>query len=274
MGKARFLAHYLFTRGRTCRYGSERSQRGDLHLPPGDGPHPVIVLIHGGSWRKRYGRRVMRALAADLLARGFAVWNIEYRRIGEPRGGWPGTFADVAAAIDLLDGLHPALDLSDVQLLGHSAGGQLALWAAGREGLPAGAPGAVAGRSRVRARRVISLAGVCDLAGAYALWHGGAVRELMGGSPERLPDRFAVADPLQRAPLSIPVLLVHGAADETVSVRLSRRYAEVAAAEGGEVELVEIEGPAGEHRAFIYPDGPAWAAVAERLDATAPAPAR
>ncbi len=273
MSRVRFLLHYLFTRGRTHRYGPERSQRGDLHLPPGAGPHPVIVLIHGGSWQKRFGRRVMRALAADLLSRGFAVWNIEYRRIGEG-GGWPATFADVAAAIDRLEGLPPALDLTDVQAIGHSAGGHLALWAAGREGLPAGAPGAVAGRPRVQLRRTISLAGVCDLAGAYADWHGGAVRELVGGSPERLPERYAVADPLRRVPLPQPVLLVHGVADETVSVRLSRRYAEAAAAAGGEVELVEIEGPAGEHRAFIYPEGAAWGAVAERLVARAPAPAR
>jgi len=270
MGRARFLAHYLFTGGRTYRYGPERSQRGDLHLPRGEGPHPVIVLIHGGSWRRRFGRRVMRALAADLVARGFAVWNIEYRRIGEG-GGWPQTFADVAAAIDRLEGLHPALDLAQVQLLGHSAGGHLALWAAGREGLPAGAPGAVAGPSRFTLRRVVSLAGVCDLTGAYAEWHGGAVRELMGGSPERLPERYAVADPLRRVPLAQPVLLVHGAADETVSVRQSRRYAEAAAAAGGAVELVEIEGRAGEHRAFIYPEGAAWGAVAERLGAAAPA---
>jgi acetyl esterase/lipase len=273
MGRARFFAHYLLTRGRTHRYGPERSQLGDLHLPPGEGPYPVIVLIHGGSWRKRYGRRVMRALAADLLARGFAVWNIEYRRIGEG-GGWPATFADVAAAIDCLEGLHPALDLAQVQAVGHSAGGHLALWAAGRDRLPAGAPGAVAGRPRVPLQRAISLAGVCDLAGAYADWHGGAVRELMGGSPERLPDRYAVADPLRRVPLSQPALLVHGVADETVSVRLSRRYAEAASAAGAEIELVEIEGPAGEHRAFIYPDGPAWGAVAERLGAPAPAPVR
>lgn len=273
MGKARFLVHYLFTRGRTYRYGPERSQRGDLHLPAGDGPHPAIVLIHGGSWQKRFGRRVMRALAADLVSRGFAVWNIEYRRIGDG-GGWPETFADVAAAIDRLEGLHPALDLARVQVIGHSAGGHLALWAAGREGLPAGAPGAVAGRPRVPLRRAISLAGVCDLAGAYAQWHGGAVRELMGGSPERLPDRYAVADPLRRVPLSQPVLLVHGTADETVSVRLSRRYAEAARGAGAEVELVEIEGEAGEHRAFVYPEGLAWGAVAERLSSGGSARAR
>jgi len=265
MRRARFLAHYLFTRGHTHRYGADRSQLGDLHLPESEGPHRVIVLIHGGSWRKRYGRRVMRAIAAELVRRGFAVWNIEYRRTGGG-GGWPETFADVAAAIDRLEGLDPSLDLTRVSLLGHSAGGHLALWAAGREGLPPGAPGAFAGRPRVSLGSVISLAGVCDLTGAYADWHGGAVRELMGGSPERLPERYAVADALRRVPLDLPVLLVHGVLDETVSVRLSRRYAEAAAAVGGAVELVEIEGEAGRHRAFIDPGAPAWSGVIDWLE--------
>jgi acetyl esterase/lipase len=265
MSRARWIQHYLFTRGRSYSYGADRSQAGDLHLPGGDGPHPVTVLIHGGSWHKRYGRAVMRALAADLVMRGWAVWNIEYRRIGNG-GGWPETFADVAAAIDHLDGLHPALDLARVDVLGHSAGGHLALWAAGRTRLPTGAPGAIAGRPRVPIARAISLAGVCDLAGAYRDWHGGAVRELMGGSPDRLPERYEVADPLRRVPLAMPVLLVHGALDETVSVRLSRTYAAAASAAGGEVELVEIEGAAGRHRAFIDPRGAAWAPVAARLE--------
>ena len=260
MNRARWIAHFLFTRGRAHRYGSDRSQRGDLHLPSGAGPHPVIVLIHGGSWRKRYGRAVMRALAADLVKRGSAVWNIEYRRVGNG-GGVPQTFADVAAAIDRLHGLHPALDLSRVHVLGHSAGGQLALWAAGREALPTGAPGAIAGRPRVPIAGAISLAGVCDLAGAYREWHGGAVRALMGGSPERLPERYEVADPLRRVPLAMPVLLVHGVLDETVSVRQSRTYASAAREAGAEVELVEIAGEAGAHRAFVYPRGAAWAPV-------------
>ena len=260
MGRARWVWHFLFTRGRTHRYGSDRSQRGDLHLPAGPGPHPVIVSIHGGSWRKHYGRAVMRAVVADLVARGWAVWNIEYRRV-ENGGGFPQTFADVAAAIDHLDGLSPSLDLSRVDLLGHSAGGHLALWAAGRATLPAGAPGAIAGRPRVAIARVISLAGVCDLAGAYRDWHGGAVRALMGGSPERQPERYEVADPLRRVPLAMPVLLAHGVLDETVSVRLSRTYASAARAAGGDVELVEIEGEAGHHRAFVSPTSPAWVPV-------------
>jgi len=260
MSRARWIQHYLFTRGRTHRYGADRSQLGDLHVPHGAGPHPVIALIHGGSWRKKYGRAVMRAVAAALVQRGFAAWNIEYRRVGNG-GGWPQTLADVAAAIDRLDGLDPSLDPDRVDVLGHSAGGHLALWAAGRETLPAGAPGALAGPPRVPIRRAISLAGVCDLTGAYRDWNGGAVRALMGGSPQRLRERYELADPLIRVPLAMPVLLVHGVRDETVSVRLSRDYAAAASAAGGDVELVEIEGAAGSHRAFVDPSGPAWQPV-------------
>jgi acetyl esterase/lipase len=265
MSRARWIQHFLFTRGRTYRYGAERSQRGDLHLPGGEGPHPVIVLVHGGSWQRRYGRAVMRAIAAALVMRGWAVWNIEYRRVGDG-GGWPETFADVAAAIDRLDGLHPSLDLGRVDVLGHSAGGHLALWAAGRTRLPTGAPGAIAGRARVPIARVVSLAGVCDLAGAYRQWHGGAVRALMGGSPDRLPERYEAADPMRRVPLSVPTLLVHGVLDETVSVEISRSYAHAARAAGAEVELVEIDGEAGRHRAFIDPRGSAWAPVLPWLE--------
>jgi acetyl esterase/lipase len=260
MNRVDWFRHYVLTRGSTHRYGGDRSQVGDLHLPRGAGAHAVIVLIHGGSWRKKYGRAVMRAVAAALVDRGYAVWNIEYRRVGNG-GGWPQTFADVAAAIDLLDGLHPSLDVDRVNVVGHSAGGHLALWAAGRETLPAGAPGALAGRPRVPIRRAISLAGVCDPTGAYREWNGGAVRALMGGSPERLRERYELADPLRRVPLAMPVLLVHGVRDETVSVRLSRDYAAAARAAGGDVELVEIEGAAGVHRAFVDPDAPAWEPV-------------
>jgi acetyl esterase/lipase len=211
----------------------------------------------------------MRGLVGDLLRRGWAVWNIEYRRVGNG-GGWPATFADVAAAIDLLAELDAPLDLERVSVLGHSAGGHLALWAAGREQLPAGAPGALNGAPPVRLSRVIAQAGVCDLAGAYKRWRGGAVRALMGGSPEELPERYAAADPMEAIPLRIPVLLVHGTRDETVSVELSRTYERAARAAGGEVELVEIAGEAGRHRAHIDPRGEAWAAVTARLHAPTP----
>jgi acetyl esterase/lipase len=254
----------FLARGQGHRYGSHRSQRADLYLPKGRGPHPVMVLIHGGSWQARYGKIVMRGLAGDLARRGWAVWNIEYRRIGNG-GGWPETFADVAAAIDHLGSIQAPIDLGRVSILGHSAGGHLALWAAGREKLPMGAPGAPAGSSP-RPRRAIAQAGVCDLAGAYRKWHGGLVDTLMGGSPEQWPERYAIGDPLTQVPLEIPVLLVHGIEDATVSIGLSRSYARAATGAGGDVELVEIEGQAGIHRAHIDPRGVAWAAVVSRLE--------
>jgi len=242
-------------------------------VPAGPGGHPVIVLIHGGSWQKRYGKIFTRALAGDLLRRGYAVWNIEYRRVGAG-GGWPQTFADVATAIDHLAELEdPRLDLNRVTLIGHSAGGHLVLWAASRANLPAGAPGALDGPPRVCPRLAVSLAGVADLTGAYRRWRGGIVRELMGGSPEEVPDRYAAGDPIRLLPLQIPALLVHGIKDPTVSIELSRGYAEAARAAGSEVELVEIDGEVG-HRTHLDPRSAAWAAVVERLgDPTAPVPA-
>jgi acetyl esterase/lipase len=247
------------------RYGPHRSQRADLYLPKGTGPFPVIVLIHGGSWQARYSKIVMRGLAGDLVRRDWAVWNIEYRRVGDG-GGWPETFEDVASAIDRLPDLGVALDLEQVTIIGHSAGGHLALWAAGREKLSAGVPGALDGPSRMRLRRVISQAGVCDLAEGYRRSPEGAVKALMGGGPEQVSERYAVADPMVYVPLNMPVLLVHGVEDATVSVELSRNYERAARAAGSTIELVEIEGEAGRHRAHIDPRGVAWAAVVSRLD--------
>lgn len=201
----------------------------------------MAVAIHGGYWRARYGKRLEHAVAVDLVRRGVAVWNIEYRRLGRGQGGgWPATFDDVAAAIDHLAELRDGrLDLSTVTVFGHSAGGQLALWAAARTD------------GRVRAARVCSQAGVCDLASA-----GGAARELMGGGPHEVPDRYARADPMRLVPLGVPILLVHGADDGTVPVVRSRRFAEAARAAGDDVELVEPN-PGG-HRSHVDPRSEAW----------------
>ena len=260
---ARVLLDFLRP-GRPHSYGPHRSQRAELHLPRGPGPHPVMVVIHGGSWQARYGKVVMRGLVADLVRRGWAAWNIEYRRLGNG-GGWPATFADVAAAIDHLATIDAPLDLARCSVLGHSAGGHLALWAASRGSVPPGAPGHQDDAPALPLRHAIVQAGVCDLAGAYVRWRGGAARALMGGGPEEVPERYAAGDPMALVPPDVPVLLVHGIIDDVVSVELARSYAAAALAAGDTVELVEIEGRAGRHRSHIDPRGAAWAAVTQRL---------
>lgn len=244
----RVLLDFL-SRPERHRYGPHRCHRADLHVPAGRGPFPVIVTIHGGYWRARYSKLAMKAVAADLARRGVAAWNIEYRRIGRGQGGgWPATFDDVAAAIDHLAELRdPRLDLgSGVTVLGHSAGGQLALWAASR-------PDAVQPVSRV-----VAQAPVCDLARA-----GEPAHALLGGTPEQVPERYDAVDPMRHLPLGVATLLVHGADDETVTVRRSRRYAESARAAGDSVELVEPS--PGHHRVHVDPRSAAWRAAADWL---------
>jgi acetyl esterase/lipase len=262
---ARLARDLALPGGAVHRYGPGRSQCAELHLPAGAGPHPVVVLLHGGAWQHRYGKLVMRALARDLRRRGCAVWNIEYRRVGGG-GGWPATFEDVGAAIEHLRVLDAPLDLEHVGVVGHSSGGHLALWAASRDRLRADAPGRPAtGEAPLALRAAVALAGVCDLAGAHRAWRGGPVEQLMGGSPEQLPDRYAAADPMALLPPSARVLLVHGLADQAVGIKFSRRYEAAARAAGADVELIEVEGRAGDHRAHIDPRSGAWHRVVEWL---------
>jgi acetyl esterase/lipase len=237
-------------------YGEHPRQVADLHVPRDAGPHPVVVVFHGGYWQPPYTRLIMRPLCLDLVRRGYAAYNVEYRRLGRDGGGWPQTFQDVAAAIDQLATLDdPALDLGRVTLLGHSAGGQLALWAAGRAWLP---PGAVGSAPAVTPVGVMALAAVCDLERA-----GEPARALLGGGPTAVPGRWAQADPMRRLPLEVPVGLVHAVDDETVAVERSREYAAAARAAGGAVTLTEAPGG---HRDPIDPTTRAWAAAAAWLD--------
>src|SRR3954447_637187 len=255
------IALDLFARTDRHRYGAHRQQRADLYVPrDGDGPYPVAVLIHGGYWRATYGKIVMKPLAADLVRRGYAAWNIEYRRIGRRQGGgYPETFDDVAAAIDKLSALEDRrLDLGDVMLIGHSAGGHLALWAASRQD------------SAVDFNRVIVQAPITNLVAT-----GPAAYALMGGSPSQLPERYAKCDPIQLLPLGIPQLVVHGADDMTIPVQRSREYVAAARAAGDDAELVEPR--PGPHRSHIDPRSAAWRAVTDRLSqslSTSPQAAR
>jgi len=252
-------------------YGHTRGQYAVLELPPGDGPFGVVVLLHGGFWRLGFNRTLMNPLAHDLLGRGFAVWNIEYRRLGigwGGGGGWPQTFEDVAAAIDLLAELDAPLDLRRVFTVGHSAGGQLALWAAARAGLPEGAPGAP---PRVLPAGVVGQAAVCDLRAAHAARAGnGVVRRLMGGSPKRVPERYDLASPAARLPLGVPVLLVQGERDKVIKPSQATDYAAAARAVGDEVTVIVRPGEG--HFEHLDATEGAWGDVATWLQRR-PAPA-
>jgi acetyl esterase/lipase len=228
-------------------YGNDPSQFGELWLPDGEGPHPVAVVLHGGFWRHRYDLRLMEALCADLAGHGRAAWNVEYRRLGGG-GGWPATLDDVAAAIDRLADLDARLDLRRVATVGHSAGGHLALWAATRE------------RPGVPVTAAVGQAAVTDLAHAARLaLSGGVVAELLGGPPEAVPERYAAASPIERLPAGVPVLLVHGARDDTVPVSLSRDYLRAAVAAGGACDLVVGERDG--HFEHLDPASAAWGTV-------------
>jgi acetyl esterase/lipase len=233
---------------RTVRYGTDPSQVADLHLPAGAGPWPVAVVLHGGYWRARYDRTLMDAVCADLAAHGWAAWNLEFRRIGGGGGGWPATFDDVSAGIDHLAALDAPIDIHRVVSIGHSAGGHLALWAATRT------------RPRVTVTAAVGQAAVSDLAQASRLrLSDAAADELLGGSPDAVPERYAAASPAERLPLGVPSLLVHGAADDTVPVSFSIELHAAAVAVGDACDLVVRERDG--HFEHIDPSTEAWGTV-------------
>jgi len=241
----------------TQRYGPHPDQYAELSLPEGEPRPGVVVVIHGGFWRAAYDASGGRPLAEDLATRGWVAWNIEYRRVGKG-GGWPATLQDVADAIDLLAELD--VDTSRVAAVGHSAGGHLATWAAGRAGLPASAPGA---SPRVQLTAVVPQAGVLDLHTAATTNVGGtAAPDLLGGMPDEVPERYLVADPIVQVPLSVPVVCVHSRPDDTVPIAQSEAYVAAARGAGADVELVEVEG---DHMAHRDPTAMAWAAVIDAL---------
>jgi acetyl esterase/lipase len=247
-------------------YGGHPDQFLELTVPAGPrgpGPVPVVVVLHGGFWRAAYGVELARPLAADLAGHGFAAVAVEYRRVGAG-GGWPETVLDVAAAMDALGPLAETaqLDLADVTVVGHSAGGHLAAWAAGRARLPSGAPGS---RPKVQATAAVLQAGVLDLARAHEQGLGdGAVRAFLGAAPAQAPDRYAAADPLHLLPTGADVLCVHGAADDVVPPEQSERYAAAATAAGDRVDVRIVPG---DHMVLVDPAAEPWRLVREWLRA-------
>lgn len=244
-------------------YGDAPDQWVDLSWPTttdrAPGPLPVVVFVHGGFWQQAYGADLMAPLAADAVARGFVAANVEYRRVGGS-GGWPTTFADVAAAVDVLAASSGPLDLDRVVVVGHSAGGHLAAWAASRPAIPAGEVGAA---PTVVACAAVSQAGVVALARAAREGVGGtAVASLMGGGPEEVPERYAVGDPSALAPPPVPVLLVHATEDVLVPVSQSEAYAEVA---GDRAELSTVSG---DHFTVIDPRDGSWSMTVDWIRGT------
>lgn len=222
-------------------YGRLPEQFGELRLPAaGDGPFPVMIVIHGGCWRNRHSLEYISRLA-DWLTRehGLATWNIEYRRLGDAGGGWPGTHQDVGHAVDFLRTLAEAypLDLDHVLAAGHSAGGQLALWLASRARLGAGSELHAADALPIHG--VLGLAAITDLdtyrIGPPDSCHA-AVEPLLGGTPEQHPARYADTSPLRRLPLGIPAAFVQGALDPTVTTDSVNRFIDAARAAGDRCE--------------------------------------
>jgi acetyl esterase/lipase len=247
-------------------YGQGKLHFGELRLPSGPGPHPVVIGIHGGFWRARYDLCHFGHVCAALTAAGIATWNIEYRRLGNFGGGWPNTLLDVAHATDhlrILANDYP-LDLARVATLGHSAGGHLALWVAAHRHLPA--DNLLHTANPLPLRAAVSLAGVVDLRQAWQLrLSNGVVKQLIGGTPEKYPDRYAAASPIELLPLGIRQVLIHGDQDDTVPIEISRRYRDAAHREGDDVTLIELPGAG--HFELIDPRAREWATVLQAMQA-------
>jgi acetyl esterase/lipase len=229
-------------------YGTDANQFGEIRLPKSSGPCPIVMNIHGGFWRAQYDLAHAGHLCAALTAKGVATWNIEYRRVGNTGGGWPGTFEDVRNAYRFIPqlGKRYKLDVASVVVMGHSAGGELALCLAAHE---------------ASLKHVISLAGVVDLQQGWEFHLGNdAVADFLGGKPSQMGDHYREADPMQ---LNIShgtrQWLIHGASDDVVPSVLSRNYTEQKKQRGEDVHYLEIS-TAG-HFDLIDPRSKAWPKV-------------
>lgn len=232
-------------------YGDSPQQFVDLYLPEGPGPHPLLVAIHGGFWRALYDLGHLSHACAALASMGFAVASLEYRRCGQPGGGYPGTMDDVSAALALL-ATRTDLDLTRVALLGHSAGGQLALCAA-KHGPPS-----------MQIAGVIGLAPLSDLVHAFALDLGqGAIGSFCGGSPEEVPAAYAAASPAARLPLGVRQIVVQGELDDIVPLALAVPYCAQAKQAGDDVLLDVL--PGADHFSVIHPRSKEFGRVAEHV---------
>lgn len=255
----------------TRHYGPEPDQVAELFLPKHEGPVRTIVLIHGGCWLAEIpGTILMDYLAEDLRKRGFAVWNIDYRRIGENGGGYPGTFLDVAKAMDTLRAIAPAyrLDLSRLVVVGHSAGGQLAVWAAARPHLPR--TSVLYELNPLPVSAVVSLAGINDLAdyrdhGPSACGGASTIDALVGPPTATHKDVYADTSPSRLLPIGVRQVLVSGSLDPVVPSRFAESYGAMAKASGDKIALLTIPGSG--HFELIDPTSDAWKQIEPVIEA-------
>lgn len=249
-------------------YGADSSQYGELRVPTSPGPHPVAVLIHGGCFKAAYATlRDLSPMADALKDMGIATYNVEYRRLGQDGGGWPGTYLDVGHATDHLREIAPhyALDTSRVVIVGHSAGGHLAMWAAARARVPRNSDLHAAAPLTVRG--VLDLAGPVDMtaniAGYEELCHDTVITTLLGGTPASVPERYAHASPIKLLPLGIPQVLLIGEYEEFVPRPLMEAHAHAAVQAGDRVGLIVIPGVG--HFEIASPRASTWPRVASSI---------
>jgi acetyl esterase/lipase len=245
-------------------YGPDALQYGNLRLPQGPGPHRVVLFVHGGCFLQQYTIAHAAALEQAFADSGYAVWSIEYRRVGDEGGGWPGTFEDVARGADYLRVLartYP-LDLSRVVAAGHSAGGALVMWLAARDRLRADSP--VRGSSPLPIGAVLAIAPATDFGDLQAKRVcGGVIDQLMGGSPESFAERYRDVSPALLAPIRVPQVLVVGEQDRNWGPGGKAYYASAVAAHDSLVRMVEV--PEAGHFDVVAPTTPAWAVVMQAL---------
>jgi acetyl esterase/lipase len=232
---------------RRIAYGMESSQYGELRIPAGAGHHPLVVLIHGGCFKAAYATlSVLGPMADALKAEGIATWNIEYRRLGEPGSGWPGTYHDVGRAVDQVRAIarEHNLDLNRVAVVGHSAGGHLAMWTAARHRLTRTSELYVADPLPVRG--VMDLAGPLDMmaniSGYEALCEDSVITSLLGGTPAAVPEHYAQASAIKLLPLGIPQVLVVGSHEHFVPLPVVDAYVTAATGAGDQVRRILIPG--------------------------------
>jgi acetyl esterase/lipase len=248
-------------------YGDHPSQFGVLRLPESSEPSPVIVLIHGGFWQSKYNLEENTSIAEDLTRRGYATWNIEYRRIGEELEGWKSIFNDVVDAINHLSIIKESyhIDLSNVIVMGHSAGGHLALWVASR--INTSKTDDVFNELAIPIQKVLSLAGVTDLKKMWEIHEQKGIKSpvaaLLGGAPKEVPNRYKITSPIELLPFDVEQVLIHGELDRHVPVELSKKYYQSALEKGDKVKLVVL--PDIEHFKVIDPTSSAWDIVVESI---------